>query len=200
MTIYPRIRIAIIAVAAAVALAVAPQVQAQDHAPKAKAWAEKTLKGWMQDAIVVEAVKAQNAKHAGLTQDKIDALDKQWRAETKGGSKPLIDSVVGNALSVWLKKREAESKGLVTEIFVMDDKGLNVGQSDVTSDYWQGDEAKWQKTYSVGPGAVFVDKVDQDESTQKFQTQVSMTVVDPASGKAIGAVTVGLDVELLMEM
>src|SRR3546814_10661759 len=82
----------------------------------------------------------------------------------------------------------------------MDDKGLNVGQSDVTSDYWQGDEAKWQKTYSVGPNAIFVDKVDQDESTQKFQTQVSMSVVDPASGKAIGAVTVGLDVEMLMEM
>jgi hypothetical protein len=82
----------------------------------------------------------------------------------------------------------------------MDNKGLNVGQSDVTSDYWQGDEAKWQKTYSVGPAAVFVDKIEQDESTQKFQTQVSISVVDPAGGAVIGAVTVGLDVEMLMDM
>ena len=80
----------------------------------------------------------------------------------------------------------------------MDNKGLNVGQSDVTSDYWQGDEAKWQKTFSVGPTAVFVDKVEKDESTQKFQTQVSISIVD--GGAAIGAVTVGLDVEMLMDM
>src|SRR3546814_14062372 len=108
----------------------------------------------MADPVVIDAIKAQNAKHASLAQDKIDALDKQWRAETKAGAKPLIDSVIGNPLSAYLKKKEADSKGLVTEIFVMEDKGLNVGQSDVTSDYWQGDVAKWQKTYSVGPKAI----------------------------------------------
>lgn len=184
----------------AAVIAVAVPVQAQDHAPKAQAWAEKTLKAWMKDPAVVEAVKAQNAKHASLTQDKIDALDKQWRAETKASAKPLIAEVTGNALSTYLKAKEAESKGLVTEIFVMDNKGLNVGQSDVTSDYWQGDEAKWQKTFSVGPNAVFVDKVEQDESTQKFQTQVSISIVDPATNSVIGAVTTGLDVEMLMDM
>ena len=173
---------------------------AQDkHAPKAQAWAEKTLRDWMKDPAVVEAVKAQNAKHAGLTPEKIIELDKQWRAETKASAKPLISAVMGNALSAYLKKKEAEGKGLVTELFVMDNKGLNVGQSDVTSDYWQGDEAKWQKSFSAGPNAVFVDKVEQDESTQKFQTQVSISIVD-GSGAVIGAVTAGLDVEMLMDM
>ena len=80
----------------------------------------------------------------------------------------------------------------------MDDKGLNVGQSDVTSDYWQGDEAKWQKSFSAGPGAIFVDKVEKDESTQTFQTQISIAIVDPSSNKVVGAVTVGVDVEQLM--
>jgi hypothetical protein len=33
-----------------------------------------------------------------------------------------------------------------------------VGQSDVTSDYWQGDEGKWQKTFGTGDAnAIFVD-------------------------------------------
>ncbi len=179
--------------------AAAPVAAQEKHVPKAQAWAEKTLRGWMKDPAVIEAVKAQNAKHAALTPEKIIELDKQWRAETKASAKPLINEVTGNPLSAYLKKKEAESKGLVTEIFVMDNKGLNVGQSDVTSDYWQGDEAKWQKTFSVGPNAVFVDKVEQDESTQKFQTQVSISIVD-AAGAAIGAVTVGLDVEMLMDM
>jgi hypothetical protein len=44
---------------------------------------------------------------------------------------------------------------------------------------------------------VFVDDVEQDSSTQKFQVQSSMTVVD-ASGQPIGVVTVGLDAEGLM--
>lgn len=201
MKLHSAFRISAIAIVATLSFALAMPVLAQDkHAPKAQAWAEKTLREWMKDPVVIEAVKAQNAKHASLTQDKIDALDKQWRAETKAAAKPLINEVMGNPLSAFLKKKEAEGKGLVTEIFVMDNKGLNVGQSDVTSDYWQGDEAKWQKTFSVGPTAVFVDKVEKDESTQKFQTQVSISIVDPAGGAVIGAVTVGLDVEMLMDM
>jgi hypothetical protein len=79
----------------------------------------------------------------------------------------------------------------------MDAKGLNVGQSDLTSDYWQGDEAKWKKTYLVGPKAMHVGGVKTDQSTQTLQSQLSMAVVDPASGKVIGAVTVGVNVEQL---
>jgi hypothetical protein len=199
MKLHIPFRMIALVLAASLPLAFAAPVSAQDkHVPKAQAWAEKTLREWMKDPVVIAAVKAQNVKHADLTQDKIDALDKQWRAETKAPAKPLINEVMGNALSAFLKKKEAEGKGLVTEIFVMDNKGLNVGQSDVTSDYWQGDEAKWQKTFSVGPAAVFVDKVEKDESTQKFQTQVSISIVD--GGTVMGAVTVGLDVEMLMDM
>jgi hypothetical protein len=82
-----------------------------------------------------------------------------------------------------------------TEIFVMDNKGLNVGQSDITSDYWQGDEAKWQKTYSVGASAIHISDVAKDESTQSFQSQLSLPVVDPANNQVIGAVTIGINVE-----
>jgi len=39
--------------------------------------------------------------------------------------------------------------------------------------------------------------VKTDESTQALQSQLSMSVVDPASGKVIGAVTVGVNVEQL---
>jgi hypothetical protein len=185
------------AVAGLVAGASAAQAQEKHEAP-AKAFAESTLKKWMSEPVVIDAIKAQNAKHAAFDQAKIDALDKQWRAETKAGSKPLVDGYLGNPLSAYLKNVKAASKGLVTEIFVMDDKGLNVGQSDVTSDFWQGDEAKWQKTFLVGPSAIFVDKIEKDESSQAFQSQISMAIADPATGKVIGAVTVGVDIDELM--
>ena len=79
----------------------------------------------------------------------------------------------------------------------MDDRGLNAGQSDVTSDYWQGDEAKWQKTFKAGADAVFVDVVEKDESTQQLQVQVSVSIKDPETGKVIGAVTLGINVDQL---
>jgi glycerol-3-phosphate dehydrogenase len=162
-----------------------------------KKLADSDIRMWIKDPVVVNAIKAQNQKHASLTQADIDRLDKQWRAETGASSQPLIQAVLSNGLSKFLKAKKDVSNGLYTEIFVMDNKGLNVGQSDITSDYWQGDEAKWQKTYSVGPNAVHVSEVKKDESTQAFQGQLSLSVVDPANNQVIGAITVGINVEHL---
>jgi hypothetical protein len=164
-----------------------------------KQLAETEIRAWLADPVVVEAVKAQNATHGSLSPADVVKLDKQWRAETGAAAKPLIDSVLSNKLSAYLKGKQAASKGLMTEIFVMDDKGLNVGQSDVTSDYWQGDEAKWQETFLKGASAVHVSDVAKDESTQSFQSQISLSIVDPSSKTVIGAVTVGVNVELLAQ-
>lgn len=79
----------------------------------------------------------------------------------------------------------------------MDNKGLNVAQSEITSDYWQGDEEKWQDTYLKGPSAYLIGEIEEDESTQMFQSQISHSVVDPSSGKVIGAITIGVNVEAL---
>jgi len=157
------------------------------------------LRAMLSMPAVLAATQAQNARHASLTQADIDRLDKQWRAEVSATTRPLIDPVLAHPVSVALKALQTDSKGLITEIFVMDNKGLNVGQSEVTSDYWQGDEAKFQKTFGKGPSAIFVDKVELDESTQEFQAQFSFTLVDPATQASIGAVTVGISIERLAE-
>jgi hypothetical protein len=44
---------------------------------------------------------------------------------------------------------------------------------------------------------MFIDEVEFDDSTQTYQVQVSISVADPDSGEAIGAITVGVNVELL---
>ena len=69
----------------------------------------------------------------------------------------------------------------------------------MTSDYWQGDEAKFQKVYPNGPDAMLISDVEQDESTQRFQSRLSLPVVDPATKKNIGTVTIGIDVENLLQ-
>jgi opacity protein-like surface antigen len=171
----------------------APAV-AQDHVGPITEYVKANIEPWLADPIVVKAINDQNAAHAGLSQADIDELDKKWRAETEASSHPMIDGVLGNALSKFLVEKQAASGGMVTEIFVTDNKGLNVGQSSVTSDYWQGDEAKWEKSFGAGAGAVFVDEVEKDESTQTLQSQVSVAISDPATSQVIGAVTLGIDV------
>ncbi len=160
-------------------------------------FANSTVKQWISNDLVVQAIKAQNAKHVGLTPADIDKMDKDWIAQTGASSKPMIDAVLANPVSQYLKQQQEAAQGLVTEIFVMDNLGLNVGQSEITSDYMQGDEAKWQKTYLVGPDVIFIDEVEMDESTQAFQSQLSMSIVDPATGEVIGAITVGVNIDAL---
>jgi len=186
------------AVTVLASLFAAPAVAEEPHVAPIREFAQSQVAKWVQSPSVLEAIKAQNSKHAGLTPADIEGLDQQWRSETGAGSQPLIDGVLNSALSQHLASLKAEQNGLVTEIFVMDNKGLNVGQSDVTSDYWQGDEAKWKKTYLAGPDAIFVDEIEQDESTQVFQSQLSMAITDPASGEVIGAITVGVNVDDLL--
>jgi hypothetical protein len=183
--------------AAVMALGVQASMASGEHIPAVTDYANANIKTWASDGAVIAAIKAQNAANAGLAQADIDALDQKWRAGVDGGDTSLIDGVLSNSLSEFLRDKQMGSNGVITEIFVTDDKGLNVGQSDVTSDYWQGDEAKWQKTFGTGDAAaIFVDEAEKDESTQMLQSQVSMTIADE-SGAPIGAITIGINLNAL---
>ena len=170
---------------------------ANDYVESIRSAVVPEVQSWVADPMVISAVKAQNQSHSGLTQSEIDKMDKQWRSETSAGGGALINEILGNDLSKYLGGIKAIGGGVYTEIFVMDNKGLNVGQSDVTSDYWQGDEPKWKKTYLAGVDAILIDDVEFDESTQTFQSQLSLSVVDPDTGETVGAVTIGVNVDML---
>ena len=185
------------ALALFVGFAVSGEAMANEYEDQLRNLFEQQLKPWLSSSLLIEAINKQNADHAGLTDADIDSMDKDWRSQAKSGGGPLIDRVVQREASSFLSKKKRESGELVTEVFIMDNKGLNVAVSDVTSDYMQGDEAKWQETYPRGAGQVFVDEVEFDDSSETFQSQVSATVVDPASGKAIGAVTFGINIDAL---
>jgi hypothetical protein len=169
--------------------------QAVDAPPAMLAFVKSDVMTWAQSAQVVNAVKAQNMKTAGTSEAQILEWDTAWRAQVGKADQPLISEVMGRDLSAFLGEQVTASQGRITEIFVMDALGLNVAASGVTSDYWQGDEDKYSKSYGAGPGAVFVDAIEFDESSQSYQGQVSFSLTDPVTGEVIGAVTVGLNAE-----
>jgi hypothetical protein len=137
--------------------------------------------------VVTISVTAQNRYYGQLSAEEIDRLDKQWRAEREADDQPLIGAVMSSPLSTYLTLVQAQSQGLYSEVFVMDRNGLNVGQGAVTSDYWQGDEAKFQKTFDIGPDAVFIDEPEFNDEFKTWRTQVNLTLVH--EGEKIGAAT-----------
>ena len=140
------------------------------------------------DPVIIAAVKADNAK--GKTLAQIQEMDKKWK--NTPGVADYMKAIMESDCGKYLRKIQ-ESEAFYAEIFVMDNQGANVAMTDKTSDYWQGDEAKFKKSYNGGAGAVFVDKVEFDDSTQSYLVQVSVPVKD--SGKVIGAITIGIDVD-----
>ncbi|TDQ66477.1 hypothetical protein ATL17_0474 [Maritalea mobilis] len=156
----------------------------------------EVVAGPVAEVVNSEAVWAsvlqQNEVTGDYSQDQIDALDAQWRAEVDADAKPLIDDLMSRPLSNYLKSVQDNSQGVLTEIFVVDAKGLNVGQSAVTSDYWQGDEEKWQIPFNSG--GVDIGEIELDDSTGAVQSQVSVPVRDD-KGNIIGTATFAVRVE-----
>jgi hypothetical protein len=149
-----------------------------------------TLKSWGTNPALVSAVKSQNAK--GMSLDDIKAKDATWRKTT--GMDDFMKGIMNNAAAKELKKLES-SKPYFLEVFLMDNQGANVAMTNKTSDYWQGDEAKFTKSFNGGAGGVDIGKVKFDKSSQAYLVQVSVPVMD--SGKAIGAITVGINLDEL---
>lgn len=154
------------------------------------------VRAWSQQPTVLITLRAWNERHEDLTQADIDRMDQEWRAQTKSEQKPLIAEILGAPLSAMLLRYQADSGGKLIETFVVDKNGLNVGQSAVTTDYWQGDEAKFKQSFGRGVDAVHYGAVEVKDSGRRAQ-QVSLTITDPKTGKPIGAITAEFDLDLI---
>jgi ABC-type amino acid transport substrate-binding protein len=169
-------------------------VLTDDEIKKLKAILEYHIRNWVDSREVISSVRMQNESMREVTIKDIEVLDKQWRSEVASKERPSINKLLNNPLSKYLRDVQEASKGLYTEIFVVDRNGLNVGQSKSTSDYYQGDEKSFQKSFGQGVGGTNIGGIEYDDSTRTFQVKVSLTIGDEYK-TPIGAVIVGIDVE-----
>ena len=139
------------------------------------------------DPVIVAAVKAQNAKKTSL--DTIKALDAQWVA---GKAPALVKQTTTGPCADRLRALVAANR-TYGETFVMDDRGAIVCATAKTSDYWQGDEAKFERAFASGKGNVFIDRPKYDDSASASIAQISVPVME--NDRAIGAITVGIVVK-----
>ena len=137
------------------------------------------------DPEVLKAVLAKNAMHESMEQ--ILRHDKAW---TEDVNYPLRKTLSTNACAQRLRALVKDDPTIV-EVILMDAQGANVCVSSETTDYWQGDEAKWQKTYGANKEA-FVDEPALDTSTGVYAIQLSVIVSDGMA--KVGALTLTLKI------
>lgn len=162
-------------------------LQSADSLQKSLSVEAARLEGWASDKALVEAVRGRNAKRIPL--DEVKRIDGEWSA---GRAVGVVREVTTGACADRLRALAAQNPRY-GETFVMDANGAIVCSTGRTSDYWQGDEAKWTRPFT--DGAVFIDRPRVDDSARSRLAQISLPVVD--NGKRIGVLTVGLDIDRL---
>lgn len=158
---------------------------------KVKVFVKTSLLPLLSDPVMVRETVAQNGKRVPLEQIKLD--DEAW--QKAAAELPLQRTCLTNACAMQIKALVKDLTA-VRECFVMDDQGANVGQNALTSDYWQGDEDKWQKSFNHGKGGIDVGKLKFDKSANANLQQISLPLFG-ADGVVVGAVTFGIDVDRL---
>lgn len=137
------------------------------------------------DTEVLKALRAKNA--SGETLAMIQARDRSWATNAQRALRQqLVDGPCAERL-----RALAQPDPSVVEVILMDARGANVCLSRETSDYWQGDEAKFQRTFGVG-NDVFVDEPALDASTGTYAVQLSLLI--RVQGEKLGALTLSLKV------
>lgn len=144
------------------------------------------LRPWADDTLLIASVKAQNARKVTLAA--IQQIDVEWRAGT------IRQEITTGACADRLREL-ARQHPYYVEVFVSDDQGALVCANAVTSDYWQGDESKWTRSFNGGKGKVFIDRPRFDESAKATLATISLPIRD--GEKTIGVITVGVIAEKL---
>ncbi|MFA5554512.1 MAG: PDC sensor domain-containing protein [Phycisphaerae bacterium] len=161
--------------------------------------AQKRFVSWAQSPIVVQAIKQANQQHQ-KSLDEIIRIDEEWIDGSV--SSDFVERCLNNPCSDYLRKKQKErisDKYLYSEIFVMDEHGCVVAMTERTSDYWQADEDKFVKAFADGRGSIFVDESAYDRSSQITSIQVSVPVLDADTNRAIGVMTIGMNISVLDE-
>lgn len=142
--------------------------------------------------LLRQSLQQQNQPEADLSA--LLLRDSQWQQQLLAEhTDSMAAKMLGSAASKALQQWQAKHTELVTEVILMDRHGSNAAISRVTTDYWQGDEMPFLGIFEQ-QAQYFIDVVEYDQSTRRFQVKLSVPVSD-AQQRHIGALSIGIDVE-----
>ncbi|WP_166263920.1 transporter substrate-binding domain-containing protein [Marinobacter caseinilyticus] len=151
-----------------------------------------TLLADLQDTVDIAANLAMSQTDMPLSE--ILSLDSRWQATAPDNASVLAEALLERPTSGDLRAWQDTTGGLVTEVFAMNAQGAITALSRLTSDYWQGDEEKFQATLALAPSDLVMSPLSYDASVRGFQVTASAPVHDQR-GRFLGAIAIGIDIE-----
>jgi len=151
------------------------------------------LQRWGKHPLLLAALQE---PRPALEQDSIIALDRQWVAAREQGQSTLLgERIASHPASAYLRQVQQRYAPLFGEIFIADEQGLVVAMSQPTSDYWQGDEAKFLQTRGLAEGEAVIEALSYDASSQSFLVQLHLPLFDAGGRTRLGTLTIGMNIE-----
>ncbi len=140
---------------------------------------------------VIKETRERNAEEIPLAN--IFRIDEAWASYPDDHPQKLkmYSSPAGRLLKGHVEFQDS----IYSEIFLTDSQGANITAWPLTTDYWQGDEVKWHRSFNAGAGDVYISNLAFDESSQTNAIQISVPVMD--DGKAIGVLVAGIKLSFL---
>jgi len=132
-------------------------------------------------------------------------IDSKWQALAPKTMPPLAAHILALPASKTLEVWQSSYQGLVTEVMLVNSMGSIAAMSQLTSDYWQGDELKFLEVAGPELAAdpqdrkpLFISPIRYDQSTARFQITVSAPIVLGSENTPNGVIVIGLDIEKAM--
>jgi hypothetical protein len=117
-------------------------------------------------------------------------LDAQWQRDPAATSArlPILSSPASRFLHDLVTHDSVYREVLVTDRF-----GRLVAASNITSDYFQADEAWWIRAFDSGRGRVAVGDVHRDESAKVYALEIAVPVLAPDDEAVAGVMKIVAD-------
>ena len=149
------------------------------------------LKNLSTNPQIIEIIKRFNEKNQDISISDILKDDKKWK-ETKGIDDFIKPFIINECAQFLIEFQEQYDE--FPEIFITDENGLIVGETNKTSDYYQADEQWWIKAYNNGIGRIYFGEIEYDESAHAEAISIYIPVMDSQYNKAIGVIKAVCDI------
>ena len=149
----------------------------------------KTTQNLVSDPDLVAAIVQESENYSELTQTEITNLDQELQKAPANDSRKV--ALQNNAIAQILHRFQENNPGFV-ELFITNTKGVNLGQTNPTSDYYQADEDWWIDSYADGQGRLYHGPMEYDESAQSESISIYTPIY--SDGIIIGVMKSVIDI------
>jgi len=158
------------------------------------------VRAFAEEPAVVDAIAAANRAYGGMSKEaitgRLEKVEQRW--DTAEAAR-LVKEMLSSRAAGWLR-RQRELNPRLLKVIAVDEVGAAVAATDKPVHYTQTDKEYWAAIYADGQGALNVTGVRFDEPTGSNYIGIGVPVLEPGTGRFIGAVSALVDISSLFSL